>query len=128
MSVSVFEPSSLLDMTLFRRLGLLLLLASMLFRRWGALPLLAPAPSLLCETKPAERQMRSKLGEDDEESLVVPCPSSSVIVLAADDIIVTYGPVETIHGRHGSWILDFSDFRMKARFSITEESQIESTH
>jgi len=114
MSVSVFDPSSLLDMTLLRRLGmllLLLLLASMLFRRWGALPLLAPAPSLLCETKPAERQMRSKLGEDVEDLLVVPCPSSSVIVLVGDDIIVTYGPVETRPPSPSPWFLDFGFFR-----------------
>ena len=58
MSVSVLEPSSL-DMTLFRRLGVLLrpLLLSVLFRRWGlalydvvgwaALPPSALNPSLL---------------------------------------------------------------------------------
>ena len=60
------------------------------------MPLAKPTPSSpLCETKPAEREIRSKLGEEEEDDddddalLLEPCTSSSsvIVVLAGGDIV-----------------------------------------
>jgi hypothetical protein len=96
-------------MTLLRRLaGLLLLLLLLLLLRLppglalyeevnappppSALPLLETTPSPRCETKPAERQIRSKLGDDDGEELLLgdpSSPSSSVTTIpAAGDMVL----------------------------------------
>jgi hypothetical protein len=57
----------------------------------SALPLLETTPSPRCETKPAERQIRSKLGDDDEKELLLDpsSPSSSVTTIpAAGDMVL----------------------------------------
>jgi hypothetical protein len=63
----------------------------------SALPLLETTPSPRCETKPAERQIRSKLGDDDGEELLLGDPSSpssssvTTIPAAGDMVLLSKG-------------------------------------